>query len=169
MVPAAWAWACVGLVSLTTSPATVQPGGTVNVVGKEFAQGAPVLIHLDSSTGPVLATAPPPTTTMTSVFTVPVTIPPDVPIGQHLLVATQDYHNMNAGAPARAIISVGTAPPPAPGPAPRPATVAADSGPSVGFLALVGAVVAAAGLVLFSFVLLATSRRRPQAETVRTP
>lgn len=58
--PAGLAWACVGLMSLTTDSSTVQPGGTVTVLGKEFAQDEPIEIHLDSPTGPVLATVPPP-------------------------------------------------------------------------------------------------------------
>lgn len=38
VVPAGLAWACVGLISLTTESSTVQPGGTVTVIGREFAQ-----------------------------------------------------------------------------------------------------------------------------------
>lgn len=40
IVPAGIAWACVAFMSLTTVSNTVQPGGTVTVVGREFAQGA---------------------------------------------------------------------------------------------------------------------------------
>ncbi|PZR81882.1 MAG: hypothetical protein DLM65_05030, partial [Candidatus Aeolococcus gillhamiae] len=167
IVPAALAWACVGLVSLTTSSPTVQPGGTVTVFGKEFAQGAPVLIHLDSITGPVLATAPPPATTMTSQFSLPVPIPPDVPIGQHLLVATQDEHNMNGGNPARAVIYVGTTPPaPAPAAA-RPAKLAVESDPGAGALVLIALGVAVVSLLLVGLLMAVTSRRRPQAQAVK--
>ena len=58
MLPVGFAWACVGLVSLSTNSPTVQAGGSLTVIGKEFAQKAPVLIHLDSMTGPVLVTLP---------------------------------------------------------------------------------------------------------------
>ncbi len=168
MVPAGLAWACVGLISLTTDSSTVQPGGTVTVVGREFAEGAPVHIHLDSPAGRLLATVPPPTSTMTSQFQVDVAIPPDVRPGEHILVATQDYHNMNAGAPARALIHVGT--PPAVGPAPpaepaRAATVSVSAAPSVASLVMIGLGVAAAGLLLAGLWYLVAARRHPQPVT----
>jgi hypothetical protein len=115
VVPAGLAWACVAVMSLTTVSNTVQPGGTVTIVGREFAQGAPVEIHLDSPGGPLLTTAPPPPTTMTSRFTWDVPIPANTPYGQHLLFAVQNYHNMNAAVP-RSVIYVGTLPPAAAGP-----------------------------------------------------
>lgn len=167
MIPAAFAYACVGLMALTTSASTVEPGGTITVFGASFAQDAPVDIHLDSPTGPVLATVPPPMSTMTSKFEVPVVIPADVPKGQHLLVATQVYHHMNAGAPARATIQVGTtAPVIAPVSAARPAAVSVDSGPSGLFLAFVGLIAAGVALALVALVSLRSSGRRPQAEAV---
>ncbi len=163
IVPAGLVWACVGLMSLTTSSSTVEPGGTVTVFGKEFAQGAPVEIHLDSATGPVLATVPPPSSTMTSQFNVTVTIPADVQKGQHLLVATQDYHHMNAGVPARAVLYVGTDAPPPPAPAERPAALAVSSGPSGVDLVLIGLAVAAGALLLAGLLNLLAARRRPHA------
>ncbi len=146
IVPAGLAWGCVGLMSLTTNASTVQPGGTVTVFGKEFAQGAPIEIHLDSRTGPVLATVPPPTDTMTSQWNVVVTIPPGTPAGDHVLVATQAYHYMNAGVPARAAIHVGAGTPPSVPVPNRPARITADSGPSAVSLILIGLAVAAVGL-----------------------
>lgn len=56
IVPASLAGACVAPVSLTVANPSVQPSGTVNVSFKEFAQGAPIEVHLDSPTGPLLAT-----------------------------------------------------------------------------------------------------------------
>src|SRR4051795_9011020 len=56
VVPASMVWACVAPVSLTTSSPTVQPGGTVHIIGRETAPGAPIDIHLNSATGPVLLT-----------------------------------------------------------------------------------------------------------------
>ena len=167
VVSAGMAWACVGLMSLTTSASSVPPGGTVTVFGKEFAQGAPIEIHLDSSTGPVLATVPPLTDTMTSQFNVKVTVPANTPTGQHTLVATQAYHYMNTGAPARATLYVGT---PAPGPATpaaRPANVLVDKGPSPASLVLVAFAVAAVALVVAGALALASSRRSPGRAAAR--
>lgn len=169
IVPTAWAWACVGLMSLTTSSSVVQPGGTVTVFGKEFAEGAPIDIHLDSPTGPVLATVPPPTDTMTSQFSITVTIPPDVTRGDHLLVATQNYHYMNAGAPARAAIHVGTSAPAVPAAPPsRPARIGASSGPSTVSLVLIGLAVAVVALGVAAVATLLAARRRGQPEAVST-
>ncbi|HEX3622963.1 MAG TPA: hypothetical protein VHT97_11670 [Acidimicrobiales bacterium] len=163
LVPTALAWACVGLMSLTTSSPNVQPGGSVTVLGKEFAQGAPVEIHLDSPTGQLLTTVPAPTDTMTSQFKVNVTIPANVPAGQHVLVATQAYHYMNGGAPARATVFVGTPAPAPAGPAVRPGNVVFDKAPSGLSLFLIGLAVAAVGLVLAAALNLAASRRQPRA------
>lgn len=171
VIPASIAWACVGLMSLTSSASVVQPGGTVTLTGREFASGAPVQIHLDGPAGPLLATAPAPTTTMTSEFTVDVTIPPDVPEGEHVLVAVQQYHNMNAGSPARSSIYVGT--PPAVGAGEeeqpvRPAQLIVSGGPGAASLVTIGLVVAAVALLLAGFWSAVTSGRPERApETVR--
>lgn len=168
VVPAGLAWACVAVMSLTTVSPTVQPGGTVTVIGREFAQGAPVEIHLDSPTGPLLTTAPPPTTTMTSKFNWDVPIPANTPYGQHVLFAVQNYHNMNASVP-RSVIYVGVQPPPAAAPAARPASLAVGSGPSGVSLVLLGLGVAAAGLILAGLWNLAAGGRRsgPEAQPVK--
>ncbi|HEX3621528.1 MAG TPA: hypothetical protein VHT97_04355 [Acidimicrobiales bacterium] len=150
---------------MTTVSPTVQPGGTVTVIGREFAQGAPVEIHLDSPTGPLLTTAPPPTTTMTSKFNWDVPIPANTPFGQHILFAVQNYHNMNASVP-RSVIYVGVLPPAAAAPAPRPASLGVGSGPSGVSLVLLGLGVAAAGLIVAGLWSLAAGGRRsdePQA------
>jgi hypothetical protein len=165
LVPAAMAWACVGLVSLTANPNSgVQPGATLSVVGREFAAKAPVLIHLDSITGPVLATAPPPTSTMTSQFKIQVTLPADISVGPHLLIATQDEHNMNGGNPARALIYVGTAAPATSPAQARPATLTSSSGLSLVALVVIGAGVAGVSLFLAGLVALVVARRRPEPE-----
>lgn len=165
LVPAAVAWACVGLMSLTTNSSTVPPGGTVKVFGKEFAQGQPIEIHLGSTTGPVLATVPPPTDTMTSQWAVDVTIPANIPPGEHFLVATQAYHYMNAGTPARATISVGTPATVPPPPAPRPARVSVESGPSAIVLILIALAVAIIGLAIAGLWTAAAARRGSQPQT----
>jgi hypothetical protein len=167
MVPVALAWACVGLVSLTAKNPTVQPGGTVTVVGKEFAQGAPVDIHLDTIDGPILASAPPPTTTMTSQFTQDVPIPANISAGPHVLIATQNEHNMNAGAPARTVIYVGTSAAAPAAPAARPAKLLVSSGPSVASRIVIGIGVAAVCLFLAGVFMAASSRRRAEPEAVK--
>jgi hypothetical protein len=169
VVPAGLAWACVAVMSLTTVSNTVQPGGTVTILGREFAQGAPVEIHLDSPGGPLLTTAPPPPTTMTSRFTWDVPIPANTPYGQHLLFAVQNYHNMNAAVP-RSVIYVGTLPPAAAGPAARAASLAGGSGPRAASLVLLGLGVAALGLLAAGAWNMAAGGRRPEggAEPVKT-
>jgi hypothetical protein len=171
MVPAAAAFACVAVVALTVSPQSVQPGGNVSVTGRDFAPGAPIEIHLDSPTGKLLATQPPHNNSvMMNQWTLNVPIPGDVPKGEHFLVATQDYHNMNAGVPARATVYVGV---PAAGtvqPVARPTKLDVAKGPSVASVLLIGLGVAAAALLLAGALTLAASRRPPQpeAQSVRT-
>jgi hypothetical protein len=170
MATAATAWACVGLVSLTATPNSVAPGGTVTVVGKEFAAKAPVLIHFDSITGPVLATFPSPgPSTMTSQFTLMVTIPADASTGPHVLVATQDEHNMNGGNPARAVIYVGTSAPAANasgGAAGRATNLVANSGIGLGSLTIIAVGVAVVCLFIAGLVFLIVGRRRPETAAV---
>ncbi len=169
LVPAGLAWACVAVISLTTVSSTVQPGGTVTVIGREFAAGAPVDIHLDSPTGPLLTSAPAPTTTMTSKFTWDVPIPANTPYGQHLLYAVQNYHNMNAAVP-KSVIYVGTLPPAATGPAARPASLDVGSGPGASSLVLLGLGVAVVGLLVAGAWSLAAGGKRPEgtAQPVKT-
>jgi hypothetical protein len=164
-VAASAIWACVAVFSLTTLSSSVQPGGTITVVGRGFAQGAPVDIHLDTPTGPIVATAPPPTTTMTSQFVLPVTIPQDTPRGAHLLVATEKYHDMNAGGPARATIYVGTSAPVAPPPeVERPAGVVFGGGRGVVGLVALGAATTLGSLLLV-LVISRALRSRPATAT----
>lgn len=138
----------------------------MTVFGKEFAQKEPVEIHLDSPTGPLLATAPPPESTMTSQFEVTVTMPADVAPGSHLLVATQQYHHMNAGAPARASIVVGTDAPTPPLTEERPAAVVMGAGVSAVALVLIGLAVAAGALLLAGLLSRRSAGRSPRAEPV---
>ena len=172
IVPSGLAWACVAPVSLTTLSNQVQPGGTVKVVGREMAPGAPVQIRLDSINGPVLAstdgTQP---GGMSARWDLDVPIPADIRPGPHVLYAVQNYRNMNSVIP-RATIYVSTAPPPAPAPPPRPAAVETGSGPSAVSLILIGlAVAAAALLVVGGFSVLAGSNRgpKPQPEATKAP
>lgn len=157
LIPAGLVWACVGVVSLTTASPTVQPGGTLTLTGREFAQAVPITIRLDSPTGPVLATVPAPASTMNSSWTATVTVPSDVANGRHFLVATQDHHNMNSGAPARSAFYVGTAAPVTTLPA-RPTALAASQGPGGASLVLIALGVAAAGLLAAGLWTIAAGR-----------
>jgi hypothetical protein len=171
LIPAAIASACVALVALNVNPQSVQPGGTVAVTGRDTAPGAPIEIHLDSPTGRLLATNPPHNmSVMQGVWTLNVTIPADVPPGEHFLVAAQDYHNHNAGMPARATIYVGQPAPAPAAPAARPTTLDVSTGPSAASLALVGLGVAAGAVLIAALVFLAASRRpsQPGAQAART-
>ena len=161
VVPAGLAWGCVALVAFRTKGSgVVEPGGTVEVFGGEFARGKPVHIRLDSPEGRILYTHPDPQpSTMTSQFTVQVPIPQDVSPGPHVLVATQEHYDMNVGIPARAAIYVRSAPPVAPTPEIRPTSLSESSGPSAGSYLLIALAVAAGGLLLAGAASVLASRR----------
>lgn len=161
LIPAGIAWSCVALVGFkTVGTNVVQPGGTVHVMGTEFARGQPVDIRLDSPTGPILATHPDPQPgTMTSKFELQVPIPRDIRPGEHFLVATQEHYDMNVGIPARATIYVGTSAPAAPLPEVRATTLAVDDGPSVTNYILIALGVAGAGLLLAAVASFFAARR----------
>ncbi len=172
LIPAGLAFACVTVVAFrTVGPGTVEPGGTVEVFGADFARGEPVSIHLDSLDGPVLATVESPMpSTMTSQFTVPVTIPADASPGQHILIATQDHYDMNVGIPARAAIYVSSSPPAEPALAQRATALSVSDGPSAASFVLIGLGVAAAGLLLAAGASMIAARRpaRGQAEAAKS-
>ena len=172
VIPAGLVWGCVALVAFrTTGSGVVQPGGTVEVFGGEFARGKPVHIRLDSPAGPILYThESPQPSTMTSQFTVQVPIPQDVSPGPHVLVATQEHYDMNVGIPARAAIYVNSSPPAAPTPEERSTSLSVSSGPSAVSYVLIGLAVAAGGLLVAGAAsVLAARRPSPgQAEGVRT-
>jgi hypothetical protein len=172
LIPASLAWGCVAVVAFRTNgPGTVQPGGTVEVFGGEFARGQPVDIRLNSLDGPILHTVPSPQpSTMTSQFTVQVPIPQDISPGPHVLIATQSHYDMNAGIPARASIYVNGSAPVAPLPQDRAAALAVEDGSSAVSYVLIGLGVAAAGLLLAAAASMIAARRPPsgQAERVKT-
>ena len=169
LVPAGLAWGCVALVAFRTNgPGTVQPGGTVEVFGGEFASGQPVDIRLDSVTGPVLFTVPDPRpSTMTSQFTVQVPIPQDITPGPHVLVATQNHYDMNVGIPARASIYVNGSPPAAPLPQERATELVVDEGSNAATYILIGLGTAAAGLLLAAVASMVAGRRPPSGQAER--
>lgn len=162
LVPAVVVYACVGLVALSASPSSVQPGGTFTLKGMDFVPSAPLQIHLDSIDGPVIATVTQMTgSVMTSRFSQTVTLPSNVSTGQHVLIGTQNQHNMNGGNPARAALYVGV---PAGGPATpasRPASISIDTGPGWVVLAIIALAAAVAGLIVFGAFALRPRRGSP--------
>lgn len=163
-VPAVVAYACVGLIGLSASPTSVQSGGTLTLTGLDFVPAVPVLIHLDTIDGPVITTVTKMTgNVMNSQFHETITVPSSVTPGQHVLIATQDAHNMNGGNPGRAVIYVGQAAPAASGPEARPASATLDTGPSWSILALIALGAAVVGLIVFGFFAL-RQPRRPSAQ-----
>ena len=155
------AWACVAPMSLTTSSPTVQPGGTVHIIGRETAPGAPIEIHMDSPTGLLLTTVTGQVGGMTAKWEWDVPIPANTQYGTHVLYAVQKYRNMNSTIP-RATIYVGV---PAPSPfqtEARSATFDKSTGPSIGNLVFIGLGVAAAGLLIAGGLsVLASGKRNP--------
>lgn len=152
VVPAIVVYACVGVVGLSASPTSVQPGGTFVLNGKDFVVTVPTQIHLDTINGPVIATVSTykGTGVMSSTFSQTVTLPSNVSSGQHVLIATQSQHTMNGGNPARAVIYVGQPAPVASGPEARPAAVTIDTGPGWPVLAVVALASALVGFFIFS-------------------
>ena len=164
IIPAVVVYACIGVVGLSTSPTSVQPGGSVTVTGKDFAPGVPVDLHLDSATGPVIFTVPAfKTDSMESTFSVTVPIPSSVSVGAHVLVATQAERDMNSGNPARAALYVGVPAAGVQAATTRPAMAIVDNGPGVGGLTLIALAATAFGLVVFAVLGVLSSRRRPEA------
>lgn len=169
-LPVSAAWACVAPVSLTTVNPKVQPGGVVRVVGRETGPGAPIEIHLDAVTGPLLTTVTGQKGGMSSRWEWDVPIPANIPYGTHVLYAVQNYRNMNATIP-KATIYVGVQPPPDPVPDARAGSLDVGSGPSGASLALIALGVAAGGLLVAGgLTALAGSngRSKPAAESVKS-
>jgi hypothetical protein len=170
IVPASMAWACVAPVSLTTSSPTVQPGGTVHIIGRETAPGAPIDIRLNSATGPLLTTVTGQPGGMSSKWEADVPIPADIPYGKHFLYAVQNYRNMNAVIP-KTVIYVGTVPDPAPTPEVRASSLDVGSGPGAASLVLLGLGVALGGLLLVGGLSALAGTKRdepPQPQRVKS-
>lgn len=169
VVPASLAWACVAPMSLTTTSSTVQPGGVVHIIGRETAPGAPIEIHMDSPTGPLLLNVTGQVGGMTAKWEADVTIPANTQYGTHVLYAVQKYRNMNSTIP-RATIYVGVEPPAPVTPEARAGSLDVGSGPKGASLLLLGLGVAAAGLLVVGgiSVLAGSSKKaQPKAEPVK--
>jgi hypothetical protein len=170
LVPASMAWACVAPVSLTTTTPSVQPGGTVHIIGRETAPGAPIDIRLDSPTGPVLATVTGQPGGMSAKWEWDVTLPANIPYGKHYLYAIQNYRNMNSVVPKTAVY-VGTVPDPVAESEPRPVSMDVGSGPSATSLVLLGLAAAVGGLLLVGGLTALAGTKRdepPQPERVKS-
>lgn len=150
LIPASLAWGCVVVAAIKVNGSgVVQPGGTVEVFGSDFARGKPVHFRLNSPDGRILQTEPnPQPSTMTSQLTVQVPIPQDVSPGAHVLFATQEHYDMNVGIPARATIYVNSSPPVAPLPTDRVAALEVSDEPSAASYVLIGLGVAVLALLV---------------------
>jgi len=181
LVPAAAAWACLPVASVTSTPASVQAGQQVTVMGNEFYGSNPVLIHFNGLNGPVLGSFTPNANTGT--FVGAVTIPADAPVGPAVLVATEaaatatsPTGGSSAGVPTRTVVNVlgpgGSSPiAVAPSGTARPSGVVTQSSAvSTGALVLVALGVLGVALFIAGGVALMTSGRRREAtaETVRS-
>jgi hypothetical protein len=162
----AMAWACVPMSTVTVTPDRVRPGDEVTVSGVRFLAPAPVVLHLHSHDGPVVATMEMPRSANT-LFKTNITVPRDAPPGPLVVVATQDAFTEGSlagwGVPARAVITVldsaGNAPPTTvPAVVGRPADLAKESiDPATVVLVALG--VAAVALLVVALTAAVAGRR----------
>jgi hypothetical protein len=102
------AWACGVLATLTLDHKTAAAGDAITATGKNYGTAAgvsAVTIHLDSRTGPVLATTPALTGgRINETFALPATIKP----GYHVIMATQNNANgtPKSGTPGRTTLQI---------------------------------------------------------------
>ena len=101
---AAVAYACTNLATLDLSQGGGAPGTSFTATGSSFSPSAPVSLHWNSLTGPVLAKAmASPSGSIAATATVPSTATP----GEYVIVATQTVKGAPAfGTPARATFQV---------------------------------------------------------------
>ena len=103
------AYACQSLATLHANPRAAAAGSSVTLFGKNYSNSATstnIEVHLDSRSGPVIASFAP-----TSVLSGTATIPAGTAAGTHTLVATQYTNTGNAvsGTPGRASVAVNVA------------------------------------------------------------
>lgn len=169
------AFACIPIAMLNLSPNSVAPGQTVTasiqaITASSGSTVPPVVFHMDTLNGPVLATG----TTTSFGTTATFTVPASTTTGDHLVIATQAQATGSStwGMPARAVMHVsanGSTAPQSSGSAPvstsNTAGLSTSSALSPGILALIGVGVAA---VAVSLVGLATwgVARSPRPEKV---
>jgi hypothetical protein len=101
------AYACQSLSTLHANPGTSPAGGSITLYGKNYSSAATssvISIRLDTRDGRVIGTFSP----RSILDNVTVTVPGDVAVGQHTLLATQTTAAGNAvsGSPGRTTLSV---------------------------------------------------------------
>ena len=169
------AWA-PHVAQLQVTPTQVRPGDQVSVFGpRGYGRTNPVEIRWDSETGPVLGTFRPDQQRFAQWGPGTVTIPADASAGRHVLVATQELPDADAGIrgiPARTVIEVlGPASIPVVGAPLSPPVepradgieVADDDGVPVGAVVLVG--LGVAGVAMFAAGTASAAARRRATET----
>lgn len=172
---AAVAWACVPVATLEASPAQAQPGETLEVSGRFYANGIPATIHFGGLDGPVLATVVPDN----RVIETTVRIPSGTEPGNYVLVANQERPDGGTlwGVPSRVLVTVT-----APGGAPvlsgsavalapavgRAPGLVEQEGLGVGELALVAVGVAGIALFMAGMAALLAGRRGAAPVAVRS-
>lgn len=175
---AAPAWA-PHVAQLQVTPTQARPGDQVGVFGpRGYGKTNPVQIRLDSETGPVLGSFQPDQQRFAQWGPGTITIPADASAGRHVLFATQELPDADAGIrgiPARTVIEVlGPAGVPVVGAPLAPAVearaagieVTRDDGVPVGRLLLVA--MGVAGIAMFAAGVAGATTRRHAGEQTRT-
>ena len=171
------AWA-PHVAQLQVTPGHVRPGEQVSVFGpRGYGRTNPVQVRWDSESGPILGSFQPDQQRFAQWGPGTVTIPADASAGRHVLVATQELPDVDAGIrgiPARTVIEVvGPASVPVIGAPLSPPVGArsdgveltADDGVPVAGVVLVG--LGVAGVAMFvTGMASAAARRRPSQTPV---
>jgi hypothetical protein len=163
------------VAQLQVTPTQVRPGEQVSVFGpRGYGRTSPVQIRWGSETGPVLGSFQPDQQRFAQWGPGTVTIPADATAGRHVLVATQELPDADAGIrgiPARTIVEVvGPAGTPVLGAPLAPPVgerverveVTNDGGVPVGGMLLVG--LGVAGVAMFVAGTAGAATRRRSAE-----
>lgn len=169
------AWA-PHVAQLQVTPTEVRPGDQVSVFGpRGYGRTNPVQIRWDSETGPVLGSFQPDQQRFAQWGPGTITIPADATAGRHVLVATQELPDADAGIrgiPARTVIKVlgpasipivGAPLSPPVGARPDRVEVTDDDGVPLGGVLLVG--LGVAGVTMFAAGTASALVRRRSAET----
>ncbi len=164
------------VAQLQVTPGQVRPGDQVSVFGpRGYGRTNPVEIRWDSESGPVLGTFRPDQQRFAQWGPGTVTIPADATAGRHVLVATQELPDADAGIrgiPARTVIEVlgpasipvlGAPLSPPVGARAERVEVADDGGIPIGGVLLVG--MGVAGVAMFAAGMASAAARRRASET----
>ena len=167
---AAVAYACTNLATLDLSQASGAPGASLTATGSSFSPHAPVLLHWNSLTGPVLARVE---ASPSGAIAATAKVPATAVAGDYVIVATETINGQAAfGTPARATFQVvgpgGATGSPSQTGAPTANPLAAvptssSSGVSGGLLAAT-ILLAVLGVALFGFGAAGYARQRRRAE-----